>query len=57
MKYTAWVSNEQGATEDITYEGNTNYRAITDYVRRNYAAGWTLHIEDEGVEITRVILR
>lgn len=44
--YKAWVSNTQGAVEDIKVKNNTNKREILDYVRRTYGAGWTLHIRD-----------
>jgi len=57
--YTAWVSNSQGATEAVDYDGNTSKRAIIDFVRANYGAGWTLHIRDieGGDDIVTITLR
>jgi len=55
--YTAWVSNDQGASEYITYNNNTSRRAILDYARRTYGAGWMVTIADCGVEVDCIVLR
>jgi len=57
--YTAWVSNDQGATEDIEYNGNTSKSAIIKHVRATYGAGWTLHIRDidGGEDLVTLTLR
>jgi len=44
--YTAWLTNNQGASLDIDPPNAHNYRSIVDFVRANYGAGWTLHIRD-----------
>jgi len=42
--YYAWVSNEQGAREDVQYSrGNSKTNAIRE-ARKQYGPGWTVHI-------------
>lgn len=47
-KYVAWVINDQGASEDIKYQDNTNAKEIYAFARRKYGSGWTLHIREIG---------
>lgn len=46
--YTAWVSNDQGATETVgnsfTPPTFTSQRAAEQACRANYGPGWTAHI-------------
>jgi len=46
-KYTAWASNEQGATMDIDYpmhEPSCSMRALENAARNTLGSGWTVHI-------------
>jgi len=57
MNYTAWVSNDSGATDNIAYKSKSK-RSIYDYARENYGGGWTLHIIDQdGAEVQTTLLR
>ncbi len=42
--YTAWMSNEQGASEDVTGRF-TSISSIRSYIRAQYGPGWTAHIQ------------
>jgi hypothetical protein len=45
--YTAYVSNASGATDTVSNGGNkfTSIREAETAARRQYGAGWTVHIE------------
>ena len=47
MEYTAWVSNDQGASTDVA-DGVTfaSKRAAADAARSEFGKGWRVHIID-----------
>lgn len=46
-KYTAYVSNDQGATGDVSYpmsEPSRSMRALENAARNQFGSEWTVHI-------------
>lgn len=42
--FYAWVSNNQGASDDVKYSRGTSKTNAINQARQQYGSGWTVHI-------------